>query len=150
MMVLDAVFSGGQAVLALDQFGAEVARTIEGDQIAGVEDLLVLEPLGALQATDEVGEAGHDGLIVMAVEEIAELGVDRDLMDAKGGGQVVGLESALKATLELEQRRVFDEKQSEGTEVTIAQGVADFAELAGVDDPGHVVGYGVDEGAETK
>ena len=36
------------------------------------------------------------------------------------------------------------------TEVTIAQGVADFAELAGVDDPGHVVGYGVDEGAETK
>ena len=47
---------------------------------------------------------------------------------------------ALKATLELEQRRVLDEKQSDGTEVTIAQGVADFAELAGVDDAGHVVG----------
>ena len=55
-----------------------------------------------------------------------------------------------KATLELQQRRVLDEKQSDGTEVTIAQGVADFAQLAGVDDAGHVVGHGVDEGAETK
>ena len=57
---------------------------------------------------------------------------------------------ALEATLELEQRGVLDEKQGEGTEVTIAQGVADFAELAGVDDAGHIVGNGVDEGAETK
>ena len=39
---------------------------------------------------------------------------------------------------------------SEGTEVKISQGIADYAELAGVDDAGHEVGYGVDEGAETK
>ena len=86
----------------------------------------------------------------MAVDEIAQLGVARDARDAEGGGEVVGLESALEATLELEQRGVLDEKQGEGTEVTIAQGVADFAELAGVDDAGHIVGNGVDEGAETK
>ena len=47
-------------------------------------------------------------------------------------------------------RATYDEKQSSGTQITIAQGVADFAQLAGVDDAGHVVGDGVDEGAETK
>ena len=57
----------------------------------------------------------------MAVDEIAELGVARDL------GQVVGLEFALKATLELQQRTVLDVKQSNGTQIAIAQGVADFA-----------------------
>ena len=63
----------------------------------------------------------------MAVDEIAELRVARDPRDAESGGQVVGLEFALKATLELQQRTVLDEKQSESTEVAIAQGVADFA-----------------------
>ena len=84
----------------------------------------------------------------MAVDEIAQLGVARDPRDAEGRGQVVGLEFALKATLELQQRRVLDEKQSEATEVTIAQGVADFAQ--GVDDAGHVARDRVDEGAKTK
>ena len=86
----------------------------------------------------------------MAVEEIAQLRVDGDLTDTEGGREVVGLDLLLEAALELQQGRVLDEKQSEGTEVTIAQGVADLAELACVDDTGHVVGYGVDEGAETK
>ena len=48
--------------------------------------------------------------MVMAVDEMAQLGVDGDLSDAEGGGEVVGLELALKATLELEQRGVLDEK----------------------------------------
>ena len=104
----------------VDRLGAEIAGTVEGDQIAGVEDLVVLEPFAALQATDPVGEAGQDGLLVMAVDEMAQLGVDGDLSDAEGGGEVVGLELALKATLELEQRAVLDEKESDGTEVTIA------------------------------
>ena len=39
----------------------------------------------------------------MAVEKTAQLGVARDLLDAEGGREVVGLEFALKATLELEQ-----------------------------------------------
>ena len=86
----------------------------------------------------------------MAVDEIAELGVARDPRDAEGGGQVVGLEFALKATLELQQRTVLDEKQCEATQITIAQGVADFAQLAGVDDAGHVARDRVDEGAKTK
>ena len=86
----------------------------------------------------------------MAVDEIAQLGVARDLRDAEGGGQVVGLDLLLEAALELQQRTVLNEKQSSGTQITIAQGVADFAQLAGVDDAGHVVGDGVDEGAETK
>ena len=46
----------------------------------------------------------------MAVDEIAQLGVARDPRDAEGGGQVVGLEFALKATLELQQRTVLDVK----------------------------------------
>ena len=45
----------------------------------------------------------------MAVDEIAQLGVS-------DGGQVVGLEFALKATLELQQRTVLDVKQSNGTQ----------------------------------
>ena len=45
----------------------------------------------------------------MAVDEIAQLGVARDPRDAESGGQVVGLEFALKAALELQQRRVLDE-----------------------------------------
>ena len=47
-------------------------------------------------------------------------------------------------------RATYDEKQSEATEVTVAQGVADFAELASVDDTGYAVGDGGDEGMETK
>ena len=74
----------------------------------------------------------------MAVDEIAQLGVARDPRDAEGGGQVVGLEFALKATLELQQRTVLDVKRSDSAQVTIAQGVANFAQLAGVDDAGHV------------
>ena len=88
--------------------------------------------------------------MVMAVDEIAQLGVARDARDAEGGGQVVGLVFALEATLELEQGSVLDEKESEAGEITIAQGVADFAELAGVGDGGHEVSDGVDEGVETK
>ena len=86
----------------------------------------------------------------MAVDEIAQLGVARDPRDAEGRGQVVGLEFALKATLELQQRTVLDVKQSDSAQVTIAQGVADFAQLAGVDDAGHVARDRVDEGAKTK
>jgi hypothetical protein len=86
----------------------------------------------------------------MAVDQIAQLGVDGDLVDAEGRGQVVGLKFALEAALELEQGTVLDEKQSEATEVTVAQGVADFAELASVDDTGYAVGDGGDEGRETK
>ena len=70
----------------------------------------MLEPFEALQATDEVGEAGQNGSIAMAVDEIAQLGVARDPRDAEGRGQVVGLEFALKATLELQQRTVLDVK----------------------------------------
>ena len=61
----------------------------------------------------------------MAVEQIAQLRVDGDLTDTEGGREVVGLDLLLEAALELQQGRVLDEKQSEGTEVTIAQGVAD-------------------------
>ena len=39
----------------------------------------------------------------MAVEQITELGVAGDLLDTEGGRQVVGLELALEATLELKQ-----------------------------------------------
>ena len=84
--------------------------------------------------------------MVMAIEDRAELRVDRDLADAEVGRQVVGLESAL----ELKERGVLDENKSEARELTIAQGVADFAELAGVGDAGDEVGDGVDEGAKTK
>ena len=45
----------------------------------------------------------------MAVDEIAQLGVDGDLVDAEGRGQVVGLKFALEAALELEQGTVLDE-----------------------------------------
>ena len=69
----------------------------------------------------------------------------RDLLDAEGGRQVVGLEYALEATLELKERPALDEKQCGGTEITIAQGEADFVELAGVDNTGYVVGDGGDE-----
>ena len=65
-------------------------------------------------------------------------------------GEVVGLQLVLEATLELEQGGVLDVAQSEGTKVTIAQGVADFAQLASVDHTGYVVGDGGDEGVETK
>ena len=67
-----------------------------------------------LQATDEVGEAGQHGSIVMAVDEIAQLGVARDSRDAEGGGQVVGLDLLLEAALELQQRTVLDEKVQHG------------------------------------
>ena len=82
---------------------------VDGDQIAG-EQLVVLEPLGALQASDPV-EAGEDGS-VMAVEEIAELGVGGDLADAEGGGEVVGLQLVLEAALELQQGGILDVEQS--------------------------------------
>ena len=59
--------------------------------------------------------------------------------------KVVGLPLALEAALELEQGGVLDEKQCEATEVTIAQAVAYFAQLAGVDDTGYAAGDGVDE-----
>ena len=45
----------------------------------------------------------------MAVEQIAQLGVAGDLLDAEGGVEVVGSELALKATLELKERGVLDE-----------------------------------------
>ena len=38
----------------------------------------------------------------MAVEQVAELGVAGDVPDTEGGGEVVGLELVLEATLELE------------------------------------------------
>ena len=63
---------------------------------------------------------------------------------------MLALEFALKATLELQQRTVLDVKQSDSAQVTIAQGVANFAQLAGVDDAGHVARDRVDEGAKTK
>ncbi|MDE0191613.1 MAG: hypothetical protein OXQ90_09675 [Gammaproteobacteria bacterium] len=44
----------------------------------------------------------------------------------------------------------MDEEQCGGCEITIAQGVADLVELAGVDDTSNVVGDGGDEGLETK
>ena len=74
----------------------------------------------------------------MAVEEIAELGVD--LADAEGGGEVVGLQLVLEAALELEQGGILDVEQSESAEVAVAQGVADFARLACVEDTGYAVG----------
>ena len=55
-----------------------------------------------------------------------------------------------KRRLELEQGGVLDVAQSERAEVTIAEGVADLAQLAGVDDSGYVVGDGGDQGGETK
>ena len=86
----------------------------------------------------------------MAVEEIAELGIGGDFTDAEGGGEVVGLQLVLETALELEQGGVLDVAQSERAEVTIAEGVADLAQLAGVDDSGYVVGDGGDQGGETK
>jgi hypothetical protein len=88
--------------------------------------------------------------MVMPIEDRAELRVDRDLADAEGGGEVVGLVSTLEAALELKKRGVLDEKESEARKKTIAQRVADFAELAGVGDAGDEVSDGVDEGAKTK
>ena len=44
----------------------------------------------------------------MAVDEIGNW--ESTSLGAEGGGEVVGLELALKATLELEQRAVLDEK----------------------------------------
>ena len=58
----------------------------------------------------------------MAVEESAELGVDGDIADAEGGGQVVGLEFALEATLELEQRRVLNVTRSGTASVKACSG----------------------------
>ena len=86
----------------------------------------------------------------MAVEQITELGVARDVLDTEGGGQVVGLELALEATLELQERAVLDEEHCGGAEKTIAQGEADLVELAGVGDTCYVVGDGGDEGLKTK
>ena len=128
---------------------ASVSKSIgDGDQIAGIEQLVVLEPLGALQASDPVGEAGEDGSIVMAVEEIAELGVGGDLADAEGGGEVVGLQLVLEAALELEQGGILDVEQSESR--------SSRAGRSGLCPVGVRRGYrlrsgnGVDEGAETK
>ena len=70
------------------------------------------EPFAALQATDPVGEGGHHGSVVMAVEQIAELGVAGDVLDAEGGREVVGLEFALEATLELKERPVLVENKT--------------------------------------
>ena len=86
----------------------------------------------------------------MAVEQIAELRVGGQFTDAEGGREVVGLQLALEAALELQQRGVLDVEQSQSAQVAVAQGVADFAWLACVDDTGYVVGDRVDEGAETK
>ena len=69
---------------------------------------------GPRSEQEHFGETAHDGPIVIAIEDTAQLGVDRDLPDAEGGGQVVGLESVLKAVLEFEQRGVLNEKPKRG------------------------------------
>ena len=76
------------------------------------------------QAADPVGEAGANGLVVMAVEEHAELRVGGDPSDAEGSAEVVGLQLPLEAALELEQGRVLKKAQGEGAEVAVAQGIA--------------------------
>ena len=46
----------------------------------------------------------------MAVEEIAELRVGGNAREAKGRGEVVGLQLALEAALELKQGTILNEK----------------------------------------
>ena len=86
----------------------------------------------------------------MAVEQIAELRVGGQLIDAEGDREIVGLHLLLEAALELQQGGVLDEEHRQSAEVTVAQGVADLAWLACVEDTGYVLGDRVDEGAETK
>ena len=105
----DAVFGSGQTVFAVDRLGTEIASGIEGNEVAGVEDLEVLEPFEALQATDPGGEGMGNGGMVMAVDDVAELGIGGNARDAEGGGEVVGLQTALEAALELEEGAVLDE-----------------------------------------
>ena len=86
----------------------------------------------------------------MAVEQIAELGVGRDLSDPKRSVEVVGAELVLEAALELQHGRVLKVEQGETTHVAILQGVPDLAGLARIDDLGGVQVQGDQERTKTK
>ena len=78
------------------------------------------------------------------VEQIAELRVGSS--PTQVAERLLVCNWRWKRVVELQQRGV----QSQSAQVAVAQGVADFAWLACVDDTGYVVGDRVDEGAETK
>ena len=70
----------------------------------------MLQPFGVLHAPYPVAEAAEQRFIVMAVEQIAELGVGRDPSDAKRRVEVVGAQLVLEAALELQHGRVLKVK----------------------------------------
>src|ERR1700733_2892894 len=93
------------AVGALDLGGTEVATAIKGEQMMIPKKAKGLQRFAALDVAEEVGKTRSQGGRIYVVENIAHLGIGRDMLDAKDGFEVaVGV---LASFVKGQQRRIL-------------------------------------------
>ena len=78
-----------------------------------VQELVALEQPRLPQAVQPLSVHSKQRLIGMAIDQLAQLRISRDLLDAKDGAEIVALNGLLKAPLELQQRRILQVEHRE-------------------------------------
>jgi len=100
----------------VDLLGAEVFDAVECHQVATLEAEL-LENLGSVQLAEDVIEEGADVVRVNVVEDDPHLRIAGDALETKDRAEVV----IQGASLEGEQRRILEGKQSEASHQGVGQ-----------------------------
>src|SRR5437764_15348235 len=85
-----------QAGVTVDRIGGEVVGAIEGQQVTAVEEDEGLQGFAALELAEDSPEGGPESFGLDVVEEGAQVGIGRDLLDAIEGAKVVIVTALLK------------------------------------------------------
>jgi hypothetical protein len=101
-----------QAGVTVDRVRGEVLGAIEGQQITVVEEDERLQGFAALELAEDSPEGGPQLFGLDVVEEGAQVGVGRDVLDAIEGAEVV----IVAAFLERQEGRVFEGEEGKPAE----------------------------------
>src|SRR5262249_54000398 len=116
-----------QAVLAVDLLRAEVFDAVERHQVVAFKEDVVLQNLAPLQLAEDVGEQGAKQQRVDLVEDLAQLRVAGDGLQAEDAAQVVIDGPATEG----EQGRVLEGEQGQSGQQGVGQGVVGLTALLG-------------------
>jgi hypothetical protein len=105
------------AVVAMDLLGAEVFDPVQGNQVMAVKEDVVLKDLAALQLTEDGLEEGAKPQWVNVVENLAQLSVAGNGLEAKDRAEVV----IQRAATEGEQGRVLEGVQGKASHQGVGQ-----------------------------
>lgn len=109
----------------MDLLGAEVFDAVEGDQVAAIEEDILLQYLAALERAEDVLEKGAELVGVHLVEDLAYRGVAGDTLQAEDRAEVVVESTAAEG----EEGGILEGKEGEAGHRGVGQGEGRAAAL---------------------